>query len=85
MSTTNAHVQRKPGSVWADLSELIPYAFGTGMRSLVDSQVVPLEDDDVDIAAYYDEGILTVDVTADPPEIVEEILISLARAWKTEE
>jgi hypothetical protein len=72
MSTTNAHVQRKPGSVWADLSELIPYAFGTGMRSLVDSQVVPLEDDDVDFAAYYDEGILTVSVELSQPKLTEK-------------
>jgi gluconokinase len=46
---------------------------------LLDSQFADLE------PPVPDEGILTVEVTADPPEIVEEILIGLARAWKTEE
>lgn len=51
MSKTNTPVQRistpvqhKSWPVWPDLSELFPFVSGTGMRSLLHSQVMPLED-----------------------------------------
>jgi gluconokinase len=46
---------------------------------MLDSQFEALEPPEPD------EDVLTVPVTASPPEIVEEILVGLARRWKTEE